>query len=65
MDTITIRLADERLSKLKAMAEALGVTPEALVYMSVVDLLAKPQADFEETAQRVLDKNAALYERLA
>jgi predicted transcriptional regulator len=65
MDTITIRLADERLSKLKAMAEALGVTPEALVHMSVVDLLAKPQEAFEETAQRVLDKNAALYERLA
>lgn len=65
MSTITIRLPDERLLKLKEMASAFGVTPEELVHLSVVDLLAKPEDAFEESAKRVLEKNAELYERLA
>ena len=65
MGTITIRLPDERLSRLREIADTLGITPEELVRLSVAELLAKPDDAFEEAARRVLEKNAELYERLA
>ncbi len=51
MSTITLRLPDERLLKLKEMAAAFGVTPEELVHLSVVDLLAKPEDVFEDAVR--------------
>jgi predicted transcriptional regulator len=62
---ITIKLPDEQLSKLKEMAGKLGVTPEALIRLSVDELLARPDSTFEEAATKVLEKNAELYRRLA
>jgi PAS domain-containing protein len=65
MNVITITLPDERLLKLKEMAEIFGVTPEELVRLSVEDMLTRPDRAFEEATRKVLEKNAELYRRLA
>jgi hypothetical protein len=65
MQTITITLPDERLTKLKEEAARLGVTPEELVRVSIEELLTRPAADFKQVVDRVLSKNAELYRRLA
>ena len=65
MATITINLPDDAASRLRQMADRLGVTAEDLVRVGVDDLLAKPDDEFEQAVQHVLDKNADLYRRLA
>lgn len=65
MSSITIDLAEERLLKLKEIAARLGVSPEELVRMSVEELLARPEEDFQRASNYVLRKNAELYRRLA
>ena len=65
MSTITVSLPEERLAELSEMAEQLGVIPEELVRASVEDLLARPEADFEQAMKHILTKNAELYRRLA
>jgi antitoxin FitA len=65
MSSITIDLAEERLLKLREIATRLGVSPEELVRMSVEELLARPEEDFQHASDYVLRKNAELYRRLA
>ena len=65
MATITIKLPDDDASRLRQMADRLGVTAEDLVRVGVDDLLAKPDEKFEQAVQHVLGKNADLYRRLA
>ncbi len=65
MSTITISLTEKRLAELSEMAEKLGVVPEELVRASVEELLARPEADFEQAMKHVLKENAELYRRLA
>ena len=65
MSSITINLAEERLVKLREIAARLGVSPEELVRMSVEELLARPEEDFQRAGDYVLRKNAELYRRLA
>lgn len=65
MNTITITLPDERLLKLKEMADSFGVTSEELIHLSIEDLLTRPDRAFEEATRKVLEKNAELYRRLA
>lgn len=65
MGAITITLPQERMVKLKELADSLGITLEALVQLSVEDLLTRSDNDFEKAANRVLEKNAELYRRLA
>ncbi len=65
MSTITIALPDERMRALQAAAARLGISPEDLVRVSVEELLAQPDEQFERAAQHVLEKNAELYRRLA
>ena len=65
MATITVALPEEHLIRLSEMAERLGVVPEELVRVSIEELLARPQADFEQAVTHVLTKNAELYRRLA
>jgi len=63
--TITIDLPDERAKRLKEMASRLGVSPEELVRVSVEELLARPDEEFERAVDYVLKKNSELYRRLA
>jgi len=65
MSAITIVLPDERLSKLKEIADSLGVSPEELVRASVEELLARPDQDFQQAVHHVLNKNVEFYNRLA
>jgi hypothetical protein len=65
MSSITVNLPEEHLSRLKEIAGRLGVAPEDLARMSIEELLARPEENFERAADYVLKKNAELYRRLA
>jgi len=65
VSSITVTLPEERLVKLNEMAKQLGLVPEELVRVSIEELLARPEADFEQAVDYVLAKNAELYRRLA
>jgi hypothetical protein len=65
MNTITVTLSDERLSKLKEKADELGLTPEELVRVSIEELLSRPENAFRQAVEYVLKKNRELYQRLA
>ena len=62
---LTIELSDEQSQRLCRMAESLRVEPTDLGHAAVVDLLARPQGDFQQAAEYVLNKNWDLYKRLA
>ncbi|MBI1903785.1 MAG: ribbon-helix-helix protein, CopG family [Planctomycetia bacterium] len=65
MSTITISLSDERLERLKEMAESAGLTPEEFIRASLEEWLAGENEEFAAAARHVLEKNAELYRRLA
>jgi predicted transcriptional regulator len=65
MATFTIDLPDERVKKLREIAERFQVAPEELVRASIEELLNRPLDDFQQALERVLTKNASLYKRLA
>lgn len=65
MGSLTIAIPDERLAKLKEMAQRLGVSPEDLVRASLEDILARPDDALQQALEHVLQKNAELYRRLA
>jgi len=65
MTAFTLTLREDRLLKLREMAERLGVPPEDLVRISVEELLKRPDEAFGSAADYVLKKNADLYRRLA
>lgn len=65
MTTFTITLSDERVKKLQEIAERFRVAPEDLVRASLEELLSRPLDDFQKALERVLNKNADLYKRLA
>jgi len=64
MTTFTITLPDERVTKLKEIAERFRVAPEELVRASLEELLTRPLDEFQKVPERVLSKNADLYTRL-
>ena len=64
MATITIELTDEQLAKLSEAARMLGLGVEEAARLSVVQAVVADE-EFIRTAQRVLEKNEALYRRLA
>lgn len=62
---IAIDLSPAQAERLVEQAKALGLPPEDLVRAAVADLLATPDDDFRAAAERLLQKNAELYRRLA
>jgi predicted transcriptional regulator len=62
--TISIEISDEQAKRLAAMAERLNVSVEELAAASLRELLAKPDR-VVDIVNRVLEKNAELYRRLA
>jgi antitoxin FitA len=65
MSAITINLPDDRLVKLRGIAERYGVTVEDLARVGVEELLSRPEEAFQQAVDYVLRKNAELYRRLA
>jgi hypothetical protein len=62
---LAFELTGPQDARLRERAAALGVSPEDLVRAAVMDLLARPEADFEEAVEHVLTKNRDLYDRLS
>ena len=65
MTTLTVHLDDSQAEALRARARKYGLKPEQFVTASIEDLLAHPDAEFEQAARRVLSKNEELYRRLS
>ncbi len=65
MTIITIELSDQRAQKLKEMADRFGVRPEDLARAAVEGLLSGPEEEFLRIFNYVMNKNAALYDKLA
>jgi len=65
MSTLTIAISEERLRQLEAIARRFQIAPEELVRVSIEELLSLPADDFIRAVDRVLSKNAELYQRLA
>ena len=65
MAEITISISEERLEQLRRIAIEAGTSAEDLVRASLENWLRQPREDFTEAAQRILQKNAELYRRLA
>jgi len=65
MNRITVTIPDDRLSKLQEIAARFQITPEDLIRVSIDELLARPEEDFRQAAEYVLNKNSELYRRLA
>ena len=63
--TITIPLPDEQLEKLNELASRFDLSPEEIALLSVEDMLSQLDEAFQRTLERVLEKNKALYQRLA
>ena len=63
--TITVTISEDRLQKLQELAKQFRVAPEDLLRVSVEDLIARPQADFQKVIDYVLKKNKELYRQLA
>jgi len=64
MRTVKIDLPDETAARIDEAARHHGVSIEELVRRSVEEKLTR-DAEFEAGAERVLSKNAELYERLS
>ena len=64
MKILELQVSDDVASKIEAAAGKRGVSVEDLVRLSVEEKLAR-DAEFEQTAETVLAKNAELYKRLA
>ena len=62
---LSVELTGALEAQLAAVAARLNVSAEALAAAALRDLLAAPEADFQEAAARVLEKNRELYRRLA
>lgn len=64
MRTVKVDLPDETAERVELAARHHGLSVEELVRASVEEKLARDEA-FEAAAERVLSKNAELYERLS
>ncbi len=65
MTTVAVSLSDERLQKLRELAQEARLPPEELLRTAVEQWLSRPKEDFARAADYVLRKNAELYRRLA
>jgi antitoxin FitA len=65
MTVITIPLTDEHLTKLRELADRIGLSPEEFLRRRVDSWLERPNQEFINAASQVLEKNAELYRRLA
>jgi hypothetical protein len=65
MTVVTIPLTEEQFAKLQEKAQRLRVPPETLLAAIVEDLLSRPDEEFLQAMEYVLQKNSELYRRLA
>jgi len=63
--TISLDLPSDAERRLAEVAKRLNIPLNDLAAAAIRDLLAQPADDFEQVANRVLEKNRELYRRLA
>ena len=64
MTTLTITLTDDRLTKLREIADRFNIASEDLARVSIEELFTRPEESFQGAADYILHKNAELYQRL-
>ena len=57
MVTITVTISEERLQKLQNLAKQFNIPTEELLRVSLEELVARPQEDFQKALEYVLVKN--------
>ncbi|MFQ5520499.1 MAG: DNA-binding protein [Candidatus Methylomirabilia bacterium] len=62
---VTVSLSDEEVWRLEELGGRVGLTVVQLIRLGVRDIVSQPDEAFHAAAQRVLEKNAKLYRRLA
>lgn len=62
---VAIELPPVQAQQLENEAKRLGIPAEELARAAVADLLAVPDAAFQDAARRVMTRNLELYRRLA
>ena len=65
MVTITVTLSEDRLQNMQDLAKQFNIPIEKLLQVSLEELAARPQEDFEKALGYVLETYKELYERLA
>jgi antitoxin FitA len=65
MATLTITLSADRYKQLQEIATRYNISLEDLARVSVEELLARPDDNFQRIVDYVLEKNDELYRRLA
>jgi len=65
MSTLTINLSDDLLESLTNLAQQVNTHPQDLARAVIEDALRRPSAEFERLLEKLLHKNAELYQRLA
>jgi hypothetical protein len=65
MVTVSLKVSDVQWARLQSLATEYELSPEQLLALSLDDWMIDREAEFEAIAERVLTKNAELYDRLA
>lgn len=65
MVTVTVTLSEDRFEKLQNLATQFNIPVEQLLRVSVEELIARPQEDFQKALEYVLETYKELYKRLA
>ncbi len=65
MQTITIKIDDEKRSKLQKKADKIGIKIEDFINITLDDFLYENETDLENKINYIFNKNNELYERLA
>lgn len=65
MNDITVSLPNDRIKELKEKSSRLGLTLEELILLSIDEILSRPDQEFRQMMEYVLQKNTELYQRLA
>lgn len=65
MVTITVTLSEDRLQKLQNLAKQFNIPMEELLRVSLEELVARPQEEFQKALEYVLKTYKELYKRLA
>lgn len=65
MTTVQFELPNDMFEKLQEVATRYDISTEALIRASIEQFLAAPEPSFSDALELVLEKNEALYRRLA
>ena len=65
MATINLNIDDNKIKLLQQKAEEFGLTLNDLINATFDDLISKPDDDFTNAVNHIINKNKKLYEKLS